>query len=155
MPVTTTTGDIFTTTHQTLTIPVNCVGVPGAGLAKQMASFYPNTTSVYRTLCRQKMITPANPWLHYRLKGSTPPTPPNILLFATKLHYSNRSNMTDISMGLLTVAINIQQGIWDVESLALPALGCGLGGLEFAHLQEEVELRLGHLDIPIDLYHPH
>ena len=45
-------GDLFNCGADVITIPVNCVGVPGKGLAKQFATRYPHAAAVYKDMCK-------------------------------------------------------------------------------------------------------
>ena len=52
-----------------------------------------------------------------------------ILLFPTKNHWKDQSDLTQIEKGLLWLVENYEK--LGVTSLAIPALGCGNGGLEW------------------------
>ena len=43
---------------------------------------------------------------------------------------------------------------WGITSIALPALGCGLGGLNFEAVRPVMLAQLRQLDIPVALYRP-
>ncbi len=62
-------------------------------------------------------------WESDRLEG-----PRLIINFPTKRHWRGRSRLADIESGLDDLRrVLIER---DIRSVALPALGCGLGGLE-------------------------
>jgi O-acetyl-ADP-ribose deacetylase (regulator of RNase III) len=114
-------GNIFNSDCQTLVNPVNCVGVMGAGLAKQFKHKFPDVYIEYKNLCSKNLIKIGNPYLHKRKEL------PWILSFPTKYHWKNDSNISYIENGLLYLVRNVKQ--WEIKSLALPKLGCGLGKL--------------------------
>jgi O-acetyl-ADP-ribose deacetylase (regulator of RNase III) len=45
------TGDVLTSTAQIIAHQVNCMGVMGAGLAKQIKEQHPNVYDTYKTMC--------------------------------------------------------------------------------------------------------
>lgn len=146
MPVTVTTESLFSLDAQTIINPVNCVGVMGRGLAKVFARKWPAHEAWYRRQCAQGLIAPGRPQLD---RGQDP----WILAFPSKRHYRDPSRIEDIDSGLASVARRLPGS--GITSLALPALGCGLGGLPFATVLRLVQLHLGPSDIPIWLCEPH
>ena len=134
-------GDMFFSNLQTLTISVNLQGVMGKGLASRTKYQFPDVYVAYQDVCRAKQITATKPYLYKRESSldeeladlGTPLVTPNavkwFLLFATKRHWKDNSRLDDIEGGLAWVRDNFrEQGI---QSLAMPALGCGLGGLDW------------------------
>ncbi|NEP11471.1 MAG: DUF4433 domain-containing protein [Symploca sp. SIO2C1] len=137
-------GDMFFSRMQTLTVSVNCVGAMGKGLASTAKRRFPDVYVRYQDLCKKKQIMPGKPCLYKRessvfdelydddylpLEAIEDNFPTWFLLFPTKNHWRNKSNIHDIERGLKWLVDNHQaQGI---QSLALPALGCGLGGLDW------------------------
>ena len=53
MPIEYRQGNIFDSGADVLTVPVNCVGVMGAGLAKQFKQRFPGLNSDYQAWCEQ------------------------------------------------------------------------------------------------------
>ena len=135
-------SSIFESPARTHTNPVNCVGVMGAGLARQFKSRYPEMYRNYRLMCETGLIRAGNLWIWHPDEGQS------ILCFPTKRHWRNPSRIEDIEAGLRQLA-RFHAGL-GIESLALPALGCGLGGL---HLSQVLPLMERYLDpLPIDVY---
>lgn len=157
-------GDMFFSQMQTLTISVNTVGIMGKGLASRAKYQFPDVYVVYQDACRSKKIKPGKPYVYKRerpidselAEDSTAFTTANskkwFLLFPTKRHWRDSSKIDDIEEGLRWLDKNYKtEGI---ESLAVPALGCGLGGLDW---QEVGPLMCGHLstyDIEVGIYLP-
>jgi hypothetical protein len=74
------------------------------------------------------------------------------LLFPTKGHWRENSNLFGIIEGLRWVQQNaVKEGI---KSLAMPALGCGLGNLEWRDVGPVMCRHLSVMDIPVTIYLP-
>ena len=157
-------GDIFFTELQTLTIPVNLQGVMGKGLASRAKYQFPDVYVAYQDACRAKQITETKPYLYKREAsldeeladyGSQLDTPNAVkwfLLFATKRRWQENSRMDDIEGGLQWVRDNFRkQGI---QSLAIPALGCGLGRLKWKDVGPLMCRYLHGLGINVAIYLP-
>jgi O-acetyl-ADP-ribose deacetylase (regulator of RNase III) len=54
MPVRTVTGDLFQAGEQIIGHQVNCQGMMGSGVAKQMKRLYPEVFTAYAQLCGEK-----------------------------------------------------------------------------------------------------
>jgi O-acetyl-ADP-ribose deacetylase (regulator of RNase III) len=67
-----------------------------------------------------------------------------IVNFPTKRHWRDPSLMADIEAGLPALAAEIRAK--GMRSIAVPALGCGLGGLDWAAVKPRIAAALGGLD---------
>ena len=157
-------GDMFFSTRQTLTISVNLQGIMGKGLASRAKYQFPDVYVAYQDACRAKHITATKPYL-YKREGSLDEeladfgadlTTPNavkwFLLFATKRKWRENSRLEDIEGGLDWLQHNFQaQGI---QSLAMPALGCGLGGLDWKDVGPLMCQYLHGISIGVAIYLP-
>ena len=74
------------------------------------------------------------------------------LCFPTKIIPQKRSELVWIEDGLSDLRQLIPT-LW-IKSLALPALGCGLGGLPWRDVKPLIEKHLGDLNIPVRVYLP-
>ena len=93
----------------------------GAGLAKQFAERYNGLLDVYKSDCSDNILRIGNPtW--YSIGESK-----FICCFPTKDHWENPSTLDYVKQGLLTLKKQVAHN--GVKSIALPLLGCGLGGL--------------------------
>lgn len=111
----------MSTSAEVLVVPVNCVGIMGAGLAKAVADRWPSVLPEYR----EHTFTPASVhWLE--------PTPerPTLALVATKAHWRQPSQLSWIRIGLEHLVFDLESR--DETSIAIPRLGCGRGGLEWS-----------------------
>ena len=139
-------GDLFQSTMQVLTNPVNCVGVMGAGLAKQFRARFPVMYNDYIGRCSRKVVRLGKPYLWRQPDGY------GVLNFPTKQHWRDLSRKEDIVAGLVHLTQHCKE--WSIESLAVPPLGCGLGGLPWADIGPVLMQHLEALDIPVELYTP-
>ena len=139
-------GDILFSAMHTLTITVNTVGVMGKGLAAQTKRQFPDVFAVYQDVCRKELLTMGIPYL-YKREG-----PKWFLLFPTKLHWKNNSKIDGIEEGLRWLSANYK--VLGIQSMALPALGCGLGGLAWSDVGPIMYKYLIKLEIPIEVYPP-
>lgn len=140
-------GDIFESPLQTITCPVNSVGVMGAGLALHFRRRYPNLYQQYRGLCR------ALPNSFYRTIHVVPlgRSGKQCLLFPTKRHWKGFSTVEQINYNLALLARTYQTH--GITSLALPALGCGLGGLDYqTQVLPLIRQYLDPLSLTVHLY---
>lgn len=140
-------GDIFQTKMQTLVNPVNCVGVMGAGLAQKFKVKYPYMFDKYVDMCREGRIRPGKPYLWISADMSS-----RILLFPTKDHYRDKSYRFQILDGIRFLGRTYIGA--EITSLAVPALGCGLGGIQWEDFRDELQNSLDDLGIPVELYAP-
>ena len=157
-------GDMFFSDMQTLTISVNLQGIMGKGLASRAKYQFPDVYVEYQDACRARKITARRPYLYkretsldYELSdASLPLSTPNgvkwFLLFATKRNWRHDSRLDDIEGGLAWVKKNYKRE--KIESLALPALGCGLGNLTWTEVGPLMCKYLHGIDIPVAIYLP-
>ena len=157
-------GDMFFSTMQTLTVSVNTVGIMGKGLASRAKYQFPDVYVVYQDACRKKALRMGVPYLYKREAfmdedlADEPRTMigPNankwFLLFATKSHWRDISNLEGIERGLGWIRENYKKE--GIKSLALPALGCGLGKLEWSEVGPIMCREMAALDIPVTIYLP-
>jgi O-acetyl-ADP-ribose deacetylase (regulator of RNase III) len=140
------TGDIFRSKAQTLVNPVNCVGAMGKGIALEFRKRFPDMYGDYAARCAKKQVRLGRPYLYSRSD------PPWILNFPTKGHWKSTSHLGDIVAGIEYLATQYRN--WGINSLAVPALGCGEGKLNWRNLGATLVRLLGQMDIPIELYAP-
>lgn len=139
-------GDIFKSPAQVLTNTVNCVGVMGKGVALEFKNRYPQMFSDYKLKCEQGKVMPGHPYLW---EGDSA----QVLNFPTKRHWRDNSLLQDIEDGLKHLAKSYEQ--MGIQSLAMPALGCGLGGLNWSVVQPLIVKHLGALpDLDVYVYEP-
>lgn len=158
-------GDIFFSELQTLTVTVNLQGVMGKGLALRAREQFPDVYVAYEKACRAKKITSARPYIYKReasvadeladvkpYQGCIKNPMKWFLLFATKRHWRENSRIEDIESGLQWLQKNFKKE--EIQSLAMPALGCALGGLDWADVAPLICKYLHGIGIPVEIYLP-
>lgn len=151
-------GDIFFSRMQTLTIPVNTMGIMGKGLALSAKHQFPDVYEKYKDLCRSNILKMGKPYLYKRessLNFSLAGGAERItcfLIFPTKTDWRNKSDLKGIEEGLKWLVM--QYKTEGIKSLAIPALGCGLGGLQWDTVAPVLCTYLNKLNIPVNLYLP-
>ena len=145
------TGDLMEADVYALVNPVNCVGVMGKGLALQFKRAYPGNYDAYVKACRRGEVRPGRMFTYETGKAEGPRL---IVNFPTKRHWRDRSRIEDVEAGLRGLVWEIATR--GIRSVALPAVGCGLGGLEWPEVRERIESTLGGLGaVRIVVYPPH
>ncbi|MCP4611785.1 MAG: DUF4433 domain-containing protein [Planctomycetes bacterium] len=156
-------GDMFFSGMQSLTISVNTVGVMGKGLASRAKYQFPDAYVVYQDVCRKKILKMGKPYLYKRESSfdyqlaDQPGSLSHIdgeswfVLFPTKKHWRNKSDIQGIEQGLQWIRDNYKQE--GIKSLAVPALGCGLGKLKWEDVGPLMCQYL-NLDIPVRIHLP-
>lgn len=140
-------GDIFSSPAQVLTNTVNCVGLMGKGVALEFKMRYPKMFNDYKIKCDQGDVKAGQPYLWEDDSVQ-------VLNFPTKRHWKDGSLLQDIEDGLKYLTENYEQ--MGLQSLAMPALGCGLGGLEWSEVQPLIVKHLGAIpDLDVYVYEPH
>ena len=144
--VTVLAGDLSESKAHTLTNAVNTVGVMGKGIALGFKNRFPDMFHDYVRRCENGDVQVGRPYVY---KG---PTPPWVLNFPTKGHWRTPSRFDDISNGLDHLISHCRS--WEIESIAVPALGCGAGGLDWLVVGPLLHQCLSQLEIPVELYAP-
>ena len=139
-------GDIFKSPAQVLTNTVNCAGIMGKGVALEFKNRYPQMFGDYKSKCDQDNVKPGQPYLWEDDSAQ-------VLNFPTKRHWRDNSLLQDIEDGLKHLANSYEQ--LGIQSIAIPALGCGLGGLKWSEVQPLIVKYLGSLpDLDVYVYEP-
>lgn len=134
MPITIKHGSIFDSTADVLVCPVNCVGVMGKGLALEFKKRFPKESRWYATACGAGCMDPG-----------TVLAESNIRFAATKNHWRDPSRIEWVEKCLIAMTDDTSAD----RSIALPQLGCGCGGLDWAEVWPLYEKHLG--DLPVDV----
>lgn len=140
-------GDILQSKVHAVVNTVNCVGFMGKGIAAEFKKKFPEMFSDYKKLCDSKQVKPGKPYVYHDKSGVT------IINFPTKDHWRSPSRLEDIISGLDFLLKQIDS--WHIKSLAVPPLGCGNGGLEWAVVGPIIYQKLEKLSIPIEIYAPY
>lgn len=146
-----TTGDILQDESEAIVNTVNCVGVMGRGIALQFKNKWPSNFKAYAEACRREEVQPGR--LFVFSTGSV--TPPHYIVnFPTKRHWKGKSRLSDIDAGLDALVSWIHET--GVRSIALPPLGSGLGGLDWADVRARIVSALEGLpSVDVRVYEPY
>lgn len=140
-------GDLFQSRAQTLVNTVNCVGVMGKGVAAEFKRHYPSMFKDYHERCQRGLVRLGEPYLFTDVAGA------RIVNFPTKGHWRATSRIADIERGLDYLASHASA--WGITSIALPPLGCGNGGLDWAEVGPLIWRKLHVLPVDAELYAPY
>lgn len=123
-------GDILKSDSEALVNTVNCVGVMGRGIALQFRKEYPENFKQYEKACERGEVQPGEMLVHDR---ETLAHPRYIINFPTKRHWKGKSRIEDIRSGLKALIEEVRAR--EIMSIAVPPLGCGLGGLNWCDVR--------------------
>lgn len=129
---------------------VNCVGIMGKGIALQFKNKWPANYKAYEAACNQKQVKVGHMFV-YDSGGLLKPN--YIFNFPTKDHWKGKSKIEYIYSGLDDLISRIKQ--LNIKSIAIPPLGCGNGGLEWATVKPLIEQAFEQLpDVDVRLFEP-
>ena len=143
-------GNLLEENAEALVNTVNCVGVMGKGIALQFKQAFPENFRQYEKACRADEVQPGRMF--------TFPTgslfyPRYIINFPTKRHWRGKSKIEDIKSGLKALVAEVQQ--LGISSIAIPPLGCGNGGLDWAKVKPLIESAFAELpDVQVVIFEP-
>lgn len=145
-----TTGDIFSNTSEAIVNTVNCVGVMGRGLALQFKKHYPENFKAYEARCKRGEMTSGQVFV---FETGSMFDPKYIINFPTKRHWRDDSRIEDIESGLIDLVRVIDE--YQINSIAIPPLGSGLGRLEWTLVKRKIEEALSNTtNAEIYVYEP-
>lgn len=139
-------GDIFENSVDIRVNTVNCVGAMGAGVALAFKKRYPEMFKEYQAACKHGLIKPGVMHVWKTLDGAW------IVNFPTKRDWRDPSRYEDIEIGL----DDFRQYLDSVGpvSVALPALGCGNGGLDWERVSKLILDKLEGVNAQVYVYEP-
>ena len=136
-----TSGNILDAEVEAVVNTVNCVGIMGRGIALQFKHEYPENFKAYEKACKRGDVQPGRMFV-FDIGELT--LPRYIINFPTKRHWRGKSKIEDIQSGLVALANEIETR--RIQSIAIPPLGSGLGGLEWGEVRPLIEQTLRRLD---------
>ena len=142
-------GDILKDESEALVNTVNCVGVMGRGIALQFKDAYAGNFKEYAIACKRGDVKPGE-MLVYETNELTGPR--YIINFPTKRHWRGKSRIEDIKSGLKGLTEVLRQK--RIHSVAIPPLGSGLGGLNWADVRPLIEIAMRANVCPIQTSQP-
>ena len=127
-------GNLLRADADALVNTVNCVGFMGKGIALQFKQAYPQNFDAYRRACKSGEVRPGSMFV---VETGSLISPRYIINFPTKRHWRGNSRIEDIRSGLLALVREVRER--EIQSVALPPLGCGNGGLDWADVRPLIE----------------
>src|SRR5262249_33222639 len=129
---------------------VNSVGVMGRGVALQFKRAYPANFKAYAAACEREEVRPGRMFV---FDTGELTNPRYIINFPTKVHWRGKSRIEDIEAGLEALVAEIKAR--DIASIAIPPLGSGLGGLDWAEVKPLIDRAMAELpDVDVEVYEP-
>lgn len=158
-----TSGNIFNAGVECITDANNSIGISGAGLARLFANKYPKVAENYNTFSVEWQkakghvvdFTFDSPELMPPVifpKGYLDNSDYAICKFPTMIFPGERTKSENIKKNLESLVGLLQ--LKKINSIALPALGCGIGGFQFSILQKLVEESFKGTNYKVVLYQP-
>lgn len=143
-------GDILAEDAEALVNAVNCVGAMGRGLALQFKNAFPANFDAYDKACKREEVRPGRMFV---FETGLLTNPRYIVNFPTKRHWREKSRMEDIDSGLDDLRLIIKEK--GIRSIAIPPLGCGLGGLDWNDVRPMIEKILrGIANLRVVIFEP-
>jgi len=145
-----TKGNLLTAEVEALVNTVNEKGVMGKGIAAMFRDSFPANTRAYESACKQGKVQVG----HMLVTDLNSIIAPRwIINFPTKKDWHHPSKLEWIREGLRELVRVIREK--EIRSIALPPLGCGNGGLEWTHVQKEIEAAFSDLaNVEVIVFEP-
>ena len=131
-------GNLLLADVDALINTVNTEGVMGKGLALQFRKAFPEAFTDYERACAAGEVQVGRMHVVRRLAS-----PRFIINFPTKQHWRQPSKLAYVRDGLRDLVSQIRA--LGITSIAVPPLGCGNGGLDWAEVRPLIEQAFAQL----------
>lgn len=141
------TGNLLDANAEAIVNTVNCEGFMGKGIALQFKRAYPENNKAYVQACKKGQVRPG---LMLVFTTGSMINPRYIINFPTKRKWRENSRIEDIEAGLEALISEVER--LNISSIAVPPLGCGLGGLQWSDVRPRIERafdRLPHVNVQL------
>jgi O-acetyl-ADP-ribose deacetylase (regulator of RNase III) len=146
-------GDLLASKARVLVNPVNCLGVSGAGLANAFAAKFPGNQAAYRKAARLGGVRLGRVLWFWHYDQDEYPRGVWIANFPTKGDWKAASQVEWIVAGLDDLRREIEDR--ELSSVAVPALGCGLGGLAWEQVRSVLYAAFDGMPfLEVEIYRP-
>jgi O-acetyl-ADP-ribose deacetylase (regulator of RNase III) len=142
-------GNLLAADAEALVNTVNTVGISGKGIALMFKDAFPENFRAYERASKAGEIPPGGLFITERHDMLGPRW---IINFATKKHWRHPSRLEWIAQGLTELRHEIKAR--GIRSIAIPPLGAGNGGLDWADVKPLIAEALGDVDCTITVYEP-
>jgi O-acetyl-ADP-ribose deacetylase (regulator of RNase III) len=145
-----TKGNLLHPDTEAIVNAVNCVGVMGRGIAAQFKRRFPANFKAYEAACKRQEVVPGKMFIFETWRLTNPRF---IVNFPTKRHWRGSSRIEDIQSGLAALIADVKR--LGIQSIAVPRLGCGLGGLDWKDVRPLIERAfVGLPDVRVVVFEP-
>jgi O-acetyl-ADP-ribose deacetylase (regulator of RNase III) len=131
MPIEFVQGSVFDQKRCAFAHGVNLAGAMGKGIALQFARRYPAMVPEYQAWCRRK------PALGSVLLWRPPQMQNPVFNLATQAHWRGGATLAAVERGLVNMVTMATDEY--LVGVALPWIGCGLGGLRRSDVRQVLE----------------
>jgi O-acetyl-ADP-ribose deacetylase (regulator of RNase III) len=122
----------------------------GKGIALQFKQAFPENFEAYQKACRAHEVKLGQMFV---FKTGSMINPKYIINFPTKAHWREKSRLTAIKEGLQSLLEEVRR--MGIYSIAVPPLGCGLGGLKWEQVRPLMEEAFQEVpEVQVLLYAP-
>lgn len=143
-------GNLLDAEVEAVVNTVNTVGVMGKGIALMFKERFPENYKAYAAACKEGKVQVGAMFV---TAGVELDGPRWIINFPTKKHWRQPTKLEWVRTGLEALKKELQEK--KIRSIALPPLGCGNGGLEWAVVRPLIEETLADLpDVDVLVYEP-
>ncbi len=145
-----TEGNLLDAPVEAVVNTVNTVGVMGKGIALMFRDRFPENYKAYAAACKAGEVVVGRMFV---MPGVELEGPRWIINFPTKKDWRHPTKLEWIASGLEDLKLVIQEK--QIRSIALPPLGCGNGGLDWAVVRPMIEEALSDLqNVEVVVYEP-
>jgi len=124
--------------------------VMGKGIALQFKQVFPENFTYYAKVCKEGRMRVGHVLV---FETGSMLNPKYIINFPTKRHWKGKSKMEDIESGLVDLIAQVKR--LRIQSIAIPPLGAGLGGLSWLEVKRRIEAAFVELpDVQVLLFEP-
>lgn len=142
-------GNLLEADADALVNTVNTVGVSGKGIALMFKEAFPQNFREYERASKANELQPGDLFITERNDMLGPRW---IINFATKKHWRHPSRIEWIKHGLVCLRHEILSR--KIQSVAIPPVGAGNGGLDWSNVRTMVIDALADLDCRVLVYEP-
>ncbi len=145
-----TTGNLLESKAEALVNTVNTVGVMGKGIALLFKEQFSENFKLYKKACQNAEVRVGTMFITHTQQILNPQ---HIINFPTKKDWRKPSQYAFVAKGLEDLVLQIQR--LNIQSIAIPPLGCGNGGLEWTKVKLMIEDAMEQLaHVKVYLYEP-
>jgi O-acetyl-ADP-ribose deacetylase (regulator of RNase III) len=157
------TGNLFDSDADALAHGVNTKGLMGAGIAVEFKHRYPNMYTAYKVACKEGEIKPGILWvwdqqISLRIQGCLrkpskapkPEQPRWIYNIASQDNPGPHARLVWFESALLYSIAHAKE--YGVKKIAMPRIGCGIGGLRWDDVLDIIEYYAGETDVDLEVW---